>query len=456
MSRRSFLSLAALPPVVAFIPRGYSEHIFQYDYVVGTSLDLAVWTKSASDAERVETAVLEEIARLSGILSTRDPRSEISRIGGAAQTERSHDLTAVFAVYDEWERRTGGVLSIRPEGGHGALNVDALGKAYILDRAAEAAFRRVPEIGGLVLNIGGDIVVKSQLCDLSVTHPGAWHDNANPFTRVSLRDGAIATSGTYLRGAHLLDGRTGLPVSGIVSATVIARDAVTANALAATLCVLPPEEGLPIVERTAGAEAIRIAGDGALQRTSGFARMERPIFVRTAVPANWPAGYQLAVSLTLTDGVPEFGGPGGPGGFGGRGRFGGRGFARRPYVAVWIEDESGKLVRVLAFWASKPRYYSELSSFWSAVGNQDKLYSLARATRPAGNYQLVWDGLDDNNKAQPAGRYRVVVETNQEHGTYGKRSGVIDCGSTPANARLEETANFEAVTLTYGPRPGEA
>ena len=41
---------------------------------------LIVW----SDAERVETAVLEEIARLSGILSTRDPRSEISRIGGAA------------------------------------------------------------------------------------------------------------------------------------------------------------------------------------------------------------------------------------------------------------------------------------------------------------------------------------------------------------------------------------
>jgi hypothetical protein len=159
------------------------------------------------------------------------------------------------------------------------------------------------------------------------------------------------------------------------------------------------------------------------------------------------------MSLTLTDGVPE---AGGRGGFGRRGGFGGRGFVKRPYVAVWVESEQGKLVRILAFWASKPRYYSELSSFWTAVGNQNKLYSLARATRPAGNYQLMWDGLDDGNKPVPSGTYRVVVETNQEHGTYGKRSAAIECGSNAMTARLDATANFEAVVINYGPKPSQA
>jgi len=458
MTRRSFLSLPAVLPFAALVPAaGYSEHIFEYDHVIGTSLDLVVWARSKSEAEHVEGAVLEEIARLSDILSTRDPLSEISGLNGTgrlAAAARSHDLTAVLAAYDDWKGRTGGALSIRPEGENAPLNVDALGKAYIIDQAVKAGLEEVPTIRALLLNIGGDIVVQGRECQFAVTDPRASHDNAGPITRIALQNAAIATSGAYARGAHLLDARNGLPVLQAASATVIARDAVTANALAAALCVVSAEEGLPLVERTAGAEALRIGSNGRIHRTSGFARFERPVPVRTAAVADWPAGYQLTIALTLTDGVPEYGGRGG---FGGRrGGFGGRGFAKRPYVAVWIENPSGKLVRVLAFWASKPRYYSELASFWSAIGNQNKLYTLARATRPAGSYQLVWDGLDDNNKPVAPGTYRVVVETNQEHGTYGKRTGNIDCGSSASNTKLDATANFEAVVITYGPKPSQA
>ena len=103
---------------------------------------------------------------------------------------------------------------------------------------------------------------------------------------------------------------------------------------------------------------------------------------------------------------------------------------QRPYVAVWVENTAGKLVRVLAFWANKAKYFSELSSFWNITdGNENLLASTSRATRDAGTYQLVWDGLDSDRKPVPPGTYRIVVETNQEHGSYAKQAGTILCDS---------------------------
>ena len=54
------------------------------------------------------------------------------------------------------------------------------------------------------------------------------------------------------------------------------------------------------------------------------------------------------------------------------------------------------------------------------------------------------------------GTYRVVVETNQEHGTYGKQAGTIDCTDKPVEATLPATSNFEIVTIQFGPRPKQA
>jgi len=173
--------------------------------------------------------------------------------------------------------------------------------------------------------------------------------------------------------------------------------------------------------------------------------------IGAAAAADWPPGYELNISLTLTMGAAA------QGGFGRRGGGRGRGGARRPYVAVWLEDASGRLVRVLAFWADNSKYFRELSSFYTIAGRDERrLSTLARATRAAGHYHLVWDGLDDRQSRVPAGSYRVVVETNQEHGSYGKQSGVIVCGEKPAQITLSATANFDAVTIDFGPRAAQA
>jgi thiamine biosynthesis lipoprotein ApbE len=455
MTRRAFLAAAAMAPMgaMASVTEGSTNpYHYHYDHILGTSMDLVVWTRDVEVAQRALNTTVDEILRLNAILNTRDSHSEIRMIEYSAVPSR--DLRAVLAAYQHWERRTEGVLSIRPSGKDSPRNVDALGKAYIIDRAVYAARAAVPELKALLLNIGGDIVCWGDTPQIGVTNPHDPHDNAPPLTMLALQNAAVATSGTYERGEHLLNARNQCPAPLGVSATVIARDAVTANALATTLCVTDAKEGFRLVEETPGAEALRIEPDGRQQRSSGFAQVERARFIksRTALTADWPAGFEVALTLVLKPGGSAFGGRGR--GFGGRG--GGRPLPLL-YVAVWMENSAGKVVRVLAFWANKPQYYREMSGFYAALGrNQNLLYSLARATRRPGSYTLVWDGLDDQGKPVPPGAYKIVVETNQEHGDYAKQAGTIDCSDMPASLTLPATSNFEPVVIQYGPRQNRA
>ena len=432
IGRRSFLKLQALLPLAAFDSAFHSEtHHFQYEGVLGTSLDLVVLTPHSSVSERVCQTVLEEIDRLVSILNTRDPASEISLLENSNSGRKSsRELREVLDVYDYWERRTGGIFSIRPGGANTARNVDALGKAYIIDNAAKAARKASLSIDALSLNIGGDIVVWGRPCQIAIADPASWYDNAHPVATLDLQNAAVATSGTYARGGHLTDPRSGQSPGTAAAATVVARDAVTANALATTLCLAEANYGLQLVESTPGAEGLRIAA-GVLQRTAGFARLERPSLAQTPAPTNWPPGYQLTVTVLLTSGRSR----------------------KRPYVAVWVEDSSGKLVRILAFWGSNSKYQPDLSTMWSLLkGNQKQLRSVTRATRPAGRYELVWDGLDNEHKPVPLGAYRISVETNQEHGTYARQAGTIILGDKPTDITLPATTNFDRVLVHYGPQ----
>lgn len=393
-------------------------------------MDLVVWTRFPQAADMARQQVLGEIDRLASILDTRNPSSEISLFEKShpARTA-SRELQEVFDAYEYWERRTSGVLSIRPHGPNTSLNVDALGKAYIIDYAVTAARSVRLPIDAVMLNIGGDILVWGRRCVITVADPDAPYDNSAPIAALELENQAAATSGLYARGGHLLDARTGDPSKTKVAATAIASDAVTANALATTLCLTDRDAGLQLVEATRGAEALRIESR-LLQRTSGFASLERPLSRPGATAADWPAGYQLKVTLPLTSGRSK----------------------DRPYVAVWIEDNAGRVVRILAYWGNNSKYQSDLSTIWNRVRGTKQLRSVARATRPAGRYEVIWDGLDTEQKPVTPGPYRITVETNQEHGSYAKQTGVIEIGDSPASITLPATVNFDQVLVQYGPK----
>jgi len=440
MSRRSFfhmpLLLALLPPG----DLGDDAHVFSHDHVIGTSLDLLVWARDRHTARQAHAAVVAEIDRLSLALDTRNPLSEISRLEDCSTLPASAVVRDVIAAYDTWQRRTDGAIAIRPCGPGTPRNVDALGKAYIIDRALAAARAAAPRVTGVLLNIGGDIVAWGRTCEVGIVNPAAPYDNAEPVTRVRLRNAAIATSGSYARGGHLIDPRTGQAVIDAPSVSVVAPDAVTANALATAMCVAAPGERMRLVEMVPGTHALAIDSSGAAQRSPGFARLERTRLVPAQSATKWPAGYQVALSLTLT----STGGAVAPNR---------RGAVLRPYVAIWVENASAQLVRVLAVWATEPRYFTELPVFFTrAKRNRDFVMSLSRATRAPGHYDLLWDGRDQDGMPVDPGTYKITVEANRENGGYGKQSGTLTCGDAPARLTLPATANFEAVTIEYGSR----
>ncbi len=421
-TRRSLFkfSLAAAAPGFA----SFQPFRFQHDHALGTSLDLIIDASSERVALAAHAAAWDEIERLCKILSTYDPASEISRTGGRAP---SHDLRQVLMAYEEWSRRTAGAISARAAG---TLNVNALGKAYVVDHAASAALG-ARDIRGLLLNIGGDIVVRGSW-PVGVADPAARADNAPPLAQLELRDAAVAASGVSQRGRHIIDPRTGHPAEGAASATVIAPACVTANALATALCVVPAREGLRLVEQTPGADCLLIGRDGKQLRSSGFAAYERPRLVQTSAVAAWQKGYEVSVTIALKE-IEGF-------------------RVHRPYVAVWAEDTNGQLVRNISVWAQKPRYLPDLHSWWNRNGGSRQVESMTQPTRPPGRYRIVWDGLDDKGQPVPSGTYRIAVETNREHGEYAKQSGLLECGPKPVKLTLRATNEFEDVMVEYGPR----
>jgi FAD:protein FMN transferase len=81
--------------------------------------------------------------------------------------------------------------------------------------------------------------------------------------------GAIATSGTYERGDHLIDPHSGRPAARAASASVTGPDLGLADALATAVAVAGPP-GLALIEALDGYEALVITGDGALRWTERF------------------------------------------------------------------------------------------------------------------------------------------------------------------------------------------
>lgn len=456
--------IIAVPCLIVLLPTSaagakFARHSFHRDNVLGTSLDLYVATTTADVAKRCEEAVFAEVTRLARILDTRNPDSEISRLNRDARVP-SGEVREVLDLCDKWRSRSGGAFDHRVgefvrlwreageqnalpdavkirerlngrEDAQQTLDLDAIGKAYILDRAARAA-QAMTGVNGLLLNVGGDIVALGD-CDgregtgwlAGVTDPSRPEDNAPRMTQLRLRDQAVATSAAYERPifikgtaySNIVDPRTGWPAKGVTSATVVAPDATTANALATALNVLSPEEGLRLVSQTPGAECLLVAANGTRYRSSLL--IEKPV---VAASKNWPDGQEVTVAVTLTRQTT--------------GRW-----IHRPYVAVWIEDAEGKAVRTLAVWGPNQKYLKHLSDWWRLNRKNDALIeSVTKATRAPGKYRLVWDGTDDKGNTVSAGMYSVHIEVHREHGKHVRQTGKILCGEQKVSVTLDATA----------------
>lgn len=466
------------------------ERAFHHDHILGTSFDLIVWG-TADQAALVERTVLDEIERIRRIISTYDPASEVNRLRMSQPARCSPELIEVLRDYEQFNQRSTGAYNAqigeliavwkaaqnaqklpdatvlaalaarasapawRIDGQdvvrltNTKLSLDSLGKGYIITKALAAARAAVPDVEAVLLNIGGDIRIYSRADShrtmlIAVADPFHPEDNSPPLTRVRLDNAAISTSAGYERGydiagkhySHILDPRTGYPACGVASATVIASDNTTANALATTLCVLQPPQGLELVQNTPGASALIIAADGRQFRSSGFSALEAPP-AAAALPqpnAAWPKDFQVSLSITLKAQTT-------------------RRKPKRAMVAIWIENDRGQPVRNIAIWGNERKYFKDLPGWWSFAKNQQRVVNaVTRASRPAGRYRVVWDGLDDAGKPVAQGTYKLTVEANREHGRHVLEKAAITCGNEKASVVVKESVEWEPADLTYGPK----
>jgi hypothetical protein len=131
------------------------------------------------------------------------------------------------------------------------------------------------------------------------------------------------------------------------------------------------------------------------------------------------------------------------------------GYARRPYLAIWLEDAARTPVRTIGLWYNKDRYLPEMRGWFRvarASNGRDPYsfaHSFASATRPPGKYSFQWDGKNEDGKTVAPGKYTVFIEVAREHGTYQLMRQDMDFNGTPAKVDLKGNTEVAGASLEY-------
>ena len=175
------------------------------------------------------------------------------------------ELGQALAVVD-WKQITlssSGQVSFRKK--NMSVDLGGIAKGYIADAAARRMKKQGIRRG--IVDAGGDLVLFNSIGEepfrIGVKDP------TNPQTNlavVELDSGAVVTSGCYeryyqIRGTnycHIVDPRTGEPVTEMASATIVAEEAAAADALATAVMVLGKEKGMALIKSLPGVEGILV------------------------------------------------------------------------------------------------------------------------------------------------------------------------------------------------------
>ncbi len=140
------------------------------------------------------------------------------------------------------------------------IGFGGIGKGYAAEKAKQILLSEGVENG--IVNASGDLTTWGNQPDgkpwtVGIAHP----DMADtPFSYLNITNKAIATSGNYEKYAiingkkysHTIDPRTGLPVTGIKSVTIICNNAEIADALATPVTIMGIEAGLFLINQLVG------------------------------------------------------------------------------------------------------------------------------------------------------------------------------------------------------------
>ena len=240
------------------------------EQIMGLPVSVLARGEQAQSA-RADAAVREVFAELVEADRVFSPYKSDSAVSLLARGEVGWD--DVDPVVQEVAERcvrarelTGGLFDADlPDGG---WDPSGLVKGWAVERAGD----RLGEVSDLdwCLNAGGDVLV---LSPSNRPFTIGIQDPRNPgrmVASVARTDGAVATSGTAARGAHLYDPRTGGPVDTRWLSVSVSGSSLEYADILATAAFVAGEEWPAVLAALPGYEGLGVLADGNLFATTGW------------------------------------------------------------------------------------------------------------------------------------------------------------------------------------------
>jgi thiamine biosynthesis lipoprotein len=209
--------------------------------------------------------------------------SEIMRLArGELRVEDAHPtVREVLALSESMRIESDGAFDIAfasnpavtPVPGRAPLDPSGIVKGWAVQKAAELL--RDAGATRFFVNAGGDVFASgtSELAGsrwrVGIQHP---YQRDRVAAVVEVIDCAVATSGTYERGAHIFDPGSGQPATGFASVTVVGPDLAVADAYATAVMVLGAPRGMEWLAARAWYEGFAIIDGERVVTTTGFDR----------------------------------------------------------------------------------------------------------------------------------------------------------------------------------------
>jgi FAD:protein FMN transferase len=245
--------------------------VYYLEEVMGTVVVFDLYVEATLNREVIDSLVESARATLhdaDDLFSTWKTESAVSRLrrGAATLEDMPEDVVDVLSLCARARDLSQGWFNpwVMPGG------VDPTG--YVKGWAAQRALRAFDHdgIAGAMVNAAGDIATRgrpgvSAPFRIGVTEPGTQGRLACVVDVQS----AIATSGTYERGQHLIDPFTGRAGTRASSASVVGPDLGVADALATALAVAG-RDFLELLEGVADYEGLAFDDDGSWYSTTRF------------------------------------------------------------------------------------------------------------------------------------------------------------------------------------------
>jgi thiamine biosynthesis lipoprotein len=236
---------------------------------MGMPITVALVDETATEADLDVVAYWFDEVNLR--FSTYQPESEVSRFnaGLLQPDELSPELAEVIRLSEETRALTGGYFDIKRDQG---IDPSGLVKGWAIQRAA--AILRERGFVHFFVDAGGD--VQANGCN---QQGDPWRVGIrNPFDRtqivkvLSISNRGVATSGTAMRGAHIIDPLRNAPVeTPLLSLTIVAPTIFDADRIA-TAAFAMGQAGLAFTTKLQGFDAYGIDSRGISFRTPGFDR----------------------------------------------------------------------------------------------------------------------------------------------------------------------------------------